>query len=191
MKERCFGKFKGQFYDGILANGISELLNCQSSPEFTKTGIVRENDLSECIAQIEKNSTKNQTYFDSRGKYSAMLYGELIKKWLFMLPSPLLQNSVKPLYFNKFAKCTPNELATHLKQIKEPEKSILLYIWDICALVAKHESQNKMDTEKLAYIFAPYLYYCPDKTKFEEIKPKVFKFCQLGIEWRLKESSFA
>ena len=107
------------------------------------------------IFRLAPNATQSDQMKDSinKGKFDEMLksmkgneedvnvYANLIKVWFRDLPDPLL-NCVDPTMI-ELAQTEP-EVAKVVTKFPEPQKSIFLWLCDMCCECAKSEAVNKM-----------------------------------------------
>jgi len=109
----------------------------------------------------------------------------LIKVWFRDLPTPLL-NAVKPSVIEQAQ--TLDKVKTAMDQFPEPNKSILLWLWDLCVEVAAYSETNKMGPQNLAIVIGPNLFNTDsiqNPMAAMTFSAKVVTFFQRGIELRM------
>lgn len=113
----------------------------------------------------------------------------LIKVWFRDLPAPLF-SAVKPSLIESSQ--TVESVSKGVKEFPEPNKSILLWLWDLCVEVAAHKDINKMGPQNLAIVIGPNLFNTEaikNPMAAMTFSTKVVTFFQRGIEWRLQQGN--
>jgi len=110
----------------------------------------------------------------------------LIKVWFRELPQPLL-SCVKTEIIER-AQAVAG-VAKVMVDFPEPNRSILLWLWDLCVEVSAHKDVNKMGPQNLAIVIGPNLFNTDsiqNPMAAMTFSTKVVTFFQRGIEWRLR-----
>merc|ERR1711879_324358 len=134
----------------------------------------------------ESNSVKD--LIDAGGAYKdkcdVNVTANLIKVWFRALPTPLL-NAVKPSLIEQAQ--TKAAVSQAMDTFPEPNKSILLWLWDLCVEVAAFQETNKMSPQNLAIVIGPNLFNTDsiqNPMAAMTFSAKVVTFFQRGIELR-------
>lgn len=114
----------------------------------------------------------------------------LIKSWFSELPQPLL-SVVDPKVIDQAR--TIQLLPGVVKQIPEPNQSVLLFLWDLLADVVEATQSNRMTSQSLAQAFGPLMTDIngqqlkkQKRATFQALfASRVIVFVKRGIEWRL------
>merc|ERR1719203_2198037 len=92
---------------------------------------------------------------EAEEKVDVNVYANLIKVWFRDLPDPLL-NCVNPDLIEHVA--SPDEAGKVVAKMPDPEKSIFLWLCDMCVDVAQYEKTNKMGAQNMAIVVGPNLF---------------------------------
>jgi len=112
------------------------------------------------------------------------VYANLIKVWFRDLPDPLL-NCVLPERVEMATK--EEDVVKVIADFPEPQKSIFLWLCDMCVECAVFETVNKMGPKNLAIVIGPNLF---NTNQFENpmkamtYSAKVVEFFEKAIRWR-------
>ena len=117
------------------------------------------------------------------------VFANLIKVWFRDLPNPIL-NCVDPTMIELAQ--TEDEVKKVVNNFPEPQKSIFMWLCDMCVDCAKFESKNKMGANNLAIVIGPNLFNTDNfenPMKAMTFSGKVVQFFKLAIQNRQKERS--
>ena len=117
-------------------------------------------------------------------KVDVNVYANLIKVWFRDLPDPLL-NCVNPDLIEHVA--SPDEAGKVVAKMPDPEKSIFLWLCDMCVDVAQYEKTNKMGAGNMAIVVGPNLFNTnkiENPMKAMTFSGKVVEFFKHAIVWR-------
>eukprot|EP00455_Lapot_gusevi_P029540 TRINITY_DN3163_c0_g1_i3.p1 TRINITY_DN3163_c0_g1~~TRINITY_DN3163_c0_g1_i3.p1 ORF type:complete len:388 (-),score=144.14 TRINITY_DN3163_c0_g1_i3:193-1356(-) len=136
----------------------------------------------------ECNFVKEQLNKGSfRGCNDINCISNLIKVWFRDLPQQLLQ----PVDSNLIQQCAEEEDALRIMDsLPEPNKSIYLWLLDLCVDIAAKQNINKMTPQNLAIVIAPNLFK-PDALNLQPMQALVFSqkvahFLFKSVCWRQK-----
>jgi len=109
----------------------------------------------------------------------------LLKIWFRELPNRILSLD--------FLENADSHAKVAVESLKDPELSVLVWLLDLCAAVAKEEEKNKMTAHNLAIVWAPNIF----PQDFDGLDPRVAMkmfeqgtaFFEAAIEWRIAEMS--
>eukprot|EP00808_Paulinella_micropora_P001503 g71283.t1 len=107
----------------------------------------------------------------------------LIKVWFRDLPTHVLSGVDRDAITN----CTSPSMAGQIvNEIPEPTQSLILWILDLCALVAANSEVNKMTPKNLAIVIGPNLFspHGADPMQILKYSQKVARWLQEAIVWR-------
>lgn len=82
---------------------------------------------------------------------------------------------------------TIESIPSAVEEIPQPDRSLLLYLWDLCVIIAENHLVNKMTKKNLATIMVPSLF---DESVFTNplqalaVLEPIQKFFVVGVEWR-------
>ena len=153
------------------ANGYQQVGIFRLAPNASDNKAVKE--------KIDKGQLEN-----SEEKVDVNVYANLIKVWFRDLPDPLL-NCVNPDKIEHVA--TQSDAANVVNSFPEPNKSIFLWLCDMCVDIARFEKTNKMSAQNMAIVVGPNLF---NTDKFENpmkamtYSGKVVEFFKHAILWR-------
>ena len=119
--------------------------------------------------KIFHNSVKNNTSTHHQ-------IAHLIHNFFNLLPSRLLDN-ISISYFTKII--SYKQIPDIILKIPNPNKSILLWLWDLLSDTIEYSISNKMTIESLSKSMAPNMITNNQNNKI------MIKFFKYGIEWRL------
>lgn len=117
-------------------------------------------------------------------KIDVNVYANLIKVWFRDLPDPLL-NCANPDLIEHVSNSKEAESA--ISDFVEPNKSIFLWLCDMCVDIAQYEKTNKMSAQNMAIVVGPNLF---NTDKFENpmkamtYSGKVVEFFKHSILYR-------
>lgn len=124
--------------------------------------------------------------FDVRG-CDVHVMANLIKVWFRDLPTPIL-DSIDPEVKQRIASAQSTQAAADLLQrFPEPQRSIIMWLLDVCVNIARYEDRNKMTAQNLAIVIGPNLFNVDsynDPMAAMGFSQKVVAFFQKCIEWR-------
>jgi len=109
----------------------------------------------------------------------------LLKIWFRELPNRILSL--------EFLENAGSDVKAAVQSLKDPELSVLVWLLDMCATVAKQEEKNKMTARNLAIVWAPNIF----PQDFDGLDPHVAMkmseqqtaFFEAAIKWRIGETS--
>lgn len=156
------------------------------------TGIFRlAPDASECKAVKEQ---LNKGAWDSEsGSTDINVVANLIKVWFRDLPKQLLgPHVVDPALIAQVN--SVDSASRVVLELPVQNRSLLLWLLDLCCCVAQHKAQNNMGSRNLAICISPNL-MDPSKLGLENpmaammFSQKVASFMRFAIDWRWKGDS--
>lgn len=134
----------------------------------------------------ESGSVKQQlndgTFKDCR---DVNCIANLLKVWFRDLPQSIL--SCVPA--ETVASATEeDQVSKVLLDFPEPNKTIMLWLLDICADVSENSNVNRMTAQNLAIVIAPNLYYANNLEPLQQLmqSQKVANFLHKAILWRAR-----
>jgi len=133
---------------------------------------------------IKEKINKGQLAENNEEKIDVNVYANLIKVWFRDLPDPLL-NCVNPDLIEHVN--NQNDAQNVISQFPEPNKSIFLWLCDMCVEIAQYEKTNKMGAQNMAIVVGPNLF---NTDRFENpmkamtYSGKVVEFFKHAILWR-------
>mmetsp|Transcript_62504 Transcript_62504/g.76520 ORF Transcript_62504/g.76520 Transcript_62504/m.76520 type:complete len:157 (-) Transcript_62504:128-598(-) len=136
--------------------------------------------------QKKKNeiNTNGKLVIDNNSKTDVNVYANLIKVWFRDLPQPIL-NCVDPTRVELVA--NPSQALDVINIMPEPQKSIFLWLCDMCVECSQYSKINKMNSQNLAIVIGPNLF---NTTTFDNpmkamtFSGKVVEFFKHAIELR-------
>lgn len=174
--------------DGYTAKIPQVLLDLKNSLKSNKgyeqVGIFR-------LAPNAKDSQSVKSLIDKgdfKKNCDVNVTANLIKVWFRDLPKPLL-NSVKPGLIEEAQSVAGVRKA--MANFPEPNKSILMWLWDLCVEVAEFKETNKMSPQNLAIVIGPNLFNTDsiqNPMAAMTFSAKVVTFFQRGIEFRQEKA---
>jgi len=141
------------------------------------------------LAPDASESNKVKKMIDEGGSWmdyqcDVNVISNLIKIWFRDLPSPIL-NSVDAAVIEMSQSVEAVEKA--MKMFPQPERSLLLWLWDFCGEVAEYSDINKMSVQNLGIVIGPNLFNTlnfENPMKAMDFSGKVVTFFQKGVEMR-------
>jgi hypothetical protein len=148
---------------------------------FRETGIFR------LAPSADENDMVKSAIDDGSFAFSdtnVNVYANLIKVWFRDLPKPLLGVADPDA-----VECaeTEKQVVDIISKFPEPNKSIFLWLCDLCVEVATYEKENKMSPKNLAIVIGPNLF---DASTFDNpmramtFSAKIADFFEKSIIWR-------
>jgi len=113
----------------------------------------------------------------------------LIGSWFRELPNCILDGIERETIEKSKSKDQVVEAHNHLR---EPQRSIILWLWDLLAEVSKHSEINKMDTRNLVTVISPCLFKpskFPDPMLAMTYSRKVLTFSEIAVNWRSEKNA--
>ena len=155
------------------ANGYQQVGIFRLAPNASDSKAVKE--------KIDKGQLS-----ENEEKVDVNVYANLIKVWFRDLPDPLL-NCVNPDLIEHVQNV--NDAANVVNGFPEPNKSIFLWLCDMCVDIAKYEKTNKMGAQNMAIVVGPNLFNADtfeNPMKAMTYSGKVVEFFKHAILWRQK-----
>lgn len=118
------------------------------------------------------------------------IMANLIKVWFRDLPEKLL-NAAPPSAIDHTARVGEAGAQEFVDKMREPEKSVLLWLLDMMADIVLAKRKTRMDARNMAIVLAPNLYQPTDEEPMAAMArmSKVVQSMHTLLKWRIKENN--
>jgi hypothetical protein len=131
------------------------------------------------VAKQQINEGKLDVWID------AVMAANLIKVWVRELPTKLW-NTLDPKAVPPDV--TPEQAGELISSLAEPNRSVTLWVLDVCVEIVKNKEVNQMDSKNLAIVFGPNLScLTQDPLLLFEHAKQFTKLFEKAIDWRIKD----